>query len=82
MKITVLQVAKRIGVCPSLVYGLVESRAIAHYRVGKGRGKILVDETDLEAFLASRRVDAETHAKAAGKQPPVPFRLKHIKVKR
>ncbi|MBL8795248.1 MAG: helix-turn-helix domain-containing protein [Planctomycetia bacterium] len=46
--------------CPSTVYLWVEQRQLPHYRLGgKGRrGRIVVDEADFAAFLASRKVDA------------------------
>lgn len=78
MKITVVEVSKRIGICPSLVYGLVESRALAHYRIGKGRGKILIDEADLESFLQGCRVDAKDEAAPPVKPPRVKTKFKHL----
>lgn len=52
--------AKLAGVSESLVYEWVRRRLLRHYRFGangKG-GKIQIDVTDLEAFLASCRVEA------------------------
>lgn len=44
----------------SLLYELCKQGRLKHYRVGaRGRGKILVDETDLEELLQSCRVDEE-----------------------
>lgn len=80
MKMTVLEVAERVGVCPSLVYGWVEYRALAHYRLGgKGkRGRILVDEADLEAFLQGCRVEPAAVVPAMKPQVRKP-KLKHIR---
>jgi excisionase family DNA binding protein len=80
MKMTVREVAKRIGVCASLVYGLIQSRMLAHYRVGgKGkRGRILVDETDLEAYLQACRVDPQTAAPSVKPQVGKP-KLRYLK---
>jgi hypothetical protein len=80
MKITVIEVSKRVGVCSSLVYGWVESRALAHFRLGgKGkRGRILVDEADLEAFLQGCRVEAKKEAASSMKPPRVRTKFKHL----
>ncbi len=40
---------------PSTVYFWIEERLFAHYRLGKG--KIVIDEDDFLAFLASRKVE-------------------------
>jgi excisionase family DNA binding protein len=60
MKLTIKQAAARAGVSPALVYQWCEERRLPHYRLGgKGkRGKILVEESDLDAFLASLKVEA------------------------
>lgn len=56
--LSVRQAAERIGVSAALVYGWVGAGLLAHYRLGgRGkRGKILVDEADVAAFLVTRRV--------------------------
>ena len=66
------QVAERVGVSDSLVYEWCSQGLLPHYRVGrKGRrGKLLIDEKDLEAFLAGCRQEA---------RPQVPP-LKHIRI--
>jgi excisionase family DNA binding protein len=53
VKLTIKQAAERAGVSPSLVYGWCQERRLRHYRFGgKGRrGKIMVEEFDLEGFL-------------------------------
>jgi excisionase family DNA binding protein len=57
--LTVKQAARYAGVSPSLVYGWIGSRVLAHYRLGnKGkRGRILIDRADLDSFLDSNRVE-------------------------
>lgn len=57
--LTVKQVAERLRISASLVYSWCEDRILPHYRMGvKGkRGKILIDEAALEAFLQSRKVE-------------------------
>jgi excisionase family DNA binding protein len=53
MKLTIREAAKAAGVSTSLLYQLCGERRLRHYRVGgEGRrGKIMVDEADLTAFL-------------------------------
>ena len=74
MKLTPKQAAAHAGVSPQLIYQwtTVEKR-LPHYRAGGlgKRGRILIDEADLEAFLASLRVEAAGRTPAA--QP-----LRHI----
>ena len=45
----------------SLVYGWCEDHLLRHYRTGgKGkRGKILIEEAALDAFLQSRKVEVK-----------------------
>jgi excisionase family DNA binding protein len=51
--LTVKQVAERLRISASLVYSWCEDRILPHYRMGgKGkRGKILIEEAALNAFL-------------------------------
>jgi excisionase family DNA binding protein len=55
------QAATLVGVSVSLVYQLCAERRLPHYRVGGDgrRGKVLIDEKDLETFLADCRVEAD-----------------------
>jgi excisionase family DNA binding protein len=59
--LTVKQVAERLRISPSLVYSWCEDHLLPHYRMGgKGkRGKILIEEAALTAFLQSRKVDGK-----------------------
>lgn len=59
--LTPVQAARRAGVSPSLIYQLCAERRLAHFRIGGGgrRGKLLIGEEDLDAFLASCRVTDE-----------------------
>jgi excisionase family DNA binding protein len=54
---TVKQAAERLGVCTSVVYDLVATGALPHYRIGKQgcRGSIRIERVDLEAYLVSQR---------------------------
>lgn len=57
---TVPEAAEFLGVKESTVYELVALRKLAHYRVGaRGRGKIVLERADVEAFKASCRVEPE-----------------------
>jgi excisionase family DNA binding protein len=58
MKLTTKQAAERIGVSAQLVYRWCDEKRLPHYRLGgEGRrGKILIEESDLDAFLASQKV--------------------------
>jgi excisionase family DNA binding protein len=62
MKLTPRQAAEKIGVSESLVYQLCQEKRLPHFRVGgEGRrGKSLIDEQDLEAFMQGCRVEAES----------------------
>lgn len=73
--LTVKQVAAKCGVSPSLVYSWAETGVLPHYRAGKKvcRGRILVDEAELEAFVA--------RMKAAPPPPAEQPALRHVKLK-
>jgi excisionase family DNA binding protein len=65
--LTVKQAAQRKCLSPQLIYLWCHEGRLAHYRLGgRGRrGRILIDEADLDAFLTSCRVEA-------GGAPPAP----------
>jgi excisionase family DNA binding protein len=42
--LTVREAAERLGISPSLVYGLCARRGLCHDQYGLGRGKILIAE--------------------------------------
>lgn len=71
------QVATRLGVSESLVYSWCASGSLPHFRMGESgrRGRILIEEADLAAFLAKRK-DERGEADAA----PLAMKLKHIKL--
>jgi excisionase family DNA binding protein len=54
--LTVKEVANRLTVSVQLVYRLVSDRELEHIRVGIGKGKILVEEAEVERFLRDREV--------------------------
>ncbi len=75
MMYKVSQVAERLSVSESIVYALIDAGRLACHRIGVGRGTIRVSTEDLDAYLASCRVEK-------GEEPrPAPRpRLKHIKI--
>ena len=64
---TVKTAAKRLCICPGIIYDLVTSGALPHYRLGKHgrRGAIRIDEADLEAYLAAQKREKEPDAPTA-----------------
>ena len=75
--LTVAQVADRLGVCRSLVYSWVDAGQLPHYRMGAAgkRGGIRIEEADLEAFLATKRVEG---CKMFVEPSPSSSRLRHL----
>lgn len=74
--LTVKQAAERLGVSPSLVYGLIAARELAHVRVGFGRGLIRITDESICDYERRRSVSVAEHNAA-----PVPRRkvaLKHL----
>jgi excisionase family DNA binding protein len=61
LMLTPAEAAERVGVSLSLIYQLCTEKRLPHYRIGGDgrRGKLLIDEADLAAFLAACRVDAD-----------------------
>lgn len=59
--LTVKQAAEKLRVSPSLVYSRCEDHLLPHYRMGgkRKRGKILIEEAALDAFLQSHRVEGQ-----------------------
>ena len=58
MRLTPRQAAERMCVSLSLVYQLLQQRKIPAYRIGvRGRGKWLIEIEDLDAYLASCKVE-------------------------
>lgn len=56
--LSVKAAAARSGLSPSLLYQLCREKRLRHYRVGgRGRrGRLLLDEADLKAFLSDQLV--------------------------
>jgi excisionase family DNA binding protein len=81
MKLTVTESARRAGVSTGVVYAWIAAKLLPVYRLGMPgkRGKVLIEESDLEAFLASCKVAAN----GPERQDAVPARipeLKHLKL--
>lgn len=62
------QAATRARVSVSLVYQWCAERRLSHFRLGKDgrRGKVLIEQSDLDAFLKSLRVEAGSDETAEG----------------
>lgn len=57
--LTVKEVVSLLRLSLTETYKLVQSRAIAHCRVGPGRGAIRIDAKEVTAFLENRRIGFE-----------------------
>jgi excisionase family DNA binding protein len=55
---TATEAAKLLEVSVATVYELCAAGRLAHHRIGLGRGVIRIDRPDLDAYLASSRVEA------------------------
>ena len=62
MKLTPKQAGQRAGVSASLIYRWCEQWLLPHFRFGGrgSRGKIMIEDVDLDAFMARMRVEAMT----------------------
>jgi excisionase family DNA binding protein len=67
-------VAERLNVSLSTVYGLIESGKLACHRIGRGRGAVRVSEEDLGAYLESCRNPVDDQPKRI----PARVKLKHV----
>jgi hypothetical protein len=79
--VTAKQAAQRAGVSPSLVYlwTTVEKR-LPHLRLGRrgSRGRILIEEDDLAAFLAKLKVEGGDEPPPTAK--PAKQQFQHLKL--
>ncbi len=68
--LTVKAAAARLGISTKLLYALVASGRIPHYRYGLGRGTIRIREEALTAF--------EDRCKVSGQRALQPLVLRHL----
>lgn len=78
-RLTVKQAAAYCSVCESVVRGWVSSGKLPHYRLGLGRGKIVIDREDLDALLATFKVGARESEPAESPAPSLAS-FKHLKL--
>jgi excisionase family DNA binding protein len=75
MLLSIKQVAAKLHLGQTTVYGLCRQRKLRHFRVGLGRGAIRIDERDLEEYLKGAMAGPELV------QPlPPRERFKHLRV--
>lgn len=72
--LTIRQVAKRCNVSESLVYAWTQSGILPSYRFGREgkRGRVMVDENELEGFIAGMKAPARAEEAPA---------LRHVNMK-
>lgn len=73
--LTVKQVAERLQVSASTVYALCEKGEVPHRRIGLGRGRIRIAESDLQEYLDRKKVGGRKEAPAPR---PKPVKLTHL----
>lgn len=80
--LSVKQAAARLGCCAGLVYGLCAAGKIAHSRIGLGRGKIVIAEEDVAAYLAATRKEGGASLPPPAPRPARPGRpkLTHLRL--
>lgn len=76
-KLNPAEAAEYLGCAAGLIYKLCKSKRLAHYRLGEGRGKIVLSKADLDAYLAGVKVVAQDNAP---KSMPKPLKLVHVKL--
>jgi excisionase family DNA binding protein len=76
--LTVAEAAERTGVSESLVYAWCSGGQLPHFRLGNAgrRGAIRIAEADLDALLASCRVEAPSPNAPTAASPSPPRRTK------
>jgi excisionase family DNA binding protein len=76
--LSVDQSAAWLNVSRTTIYGLIRDGRIRTYRVGLGRGKVLIAEGELERFLATCREEPDFAGAASANPAPrsAPRRLR------
>ena len=77
MRLSAKEAATQIGVSERLVYVWCEQRKLRHFRMSRDgkRGRILIDEADLDEFVEGFAVEPAPPSEPASV-------LKHIKLRR
>ncbi len=82
MMLTVKAAAERMGISGSLVYELCACGLLSHVRIGRpgSRGCIRITDADINAFLASQKIEWRAPARV----PPSNQRkaFKHVTIPR
>jgi excisionase family DNA binding protein len=72
---TVKEAAKRLELHPSSVYDIINAGDLPARRIGPKRGKIVIDEADVEAYWRKAKVLGGAAPKAAA----APQQYKYLK---
>jgi excisionase family DNA binding protein len=80
-KLTVKAAAQRAGVCTSVVYAWCAAGQLPHYRLGLPgrRGKVLIDEDDLDEFLDRFKVKPAVDPEPSPDSPRA-VKLTHLRL--
>jgi excisionase family DNA binding protein len=76
-RLTPAEAAEYLGCGVGLVYRLCKAKRLPHYRLGEGRGKIVLSKDDLDAYLAGVKVQLQASAPLATTKP---LKLVHLKL--
>lgn len=57
---TIKQAAAKLGVHPDTVYSLCQERRLAFFRIGRNRGTIRISSAQLDDYLKSTEVPAQS----------------------
>lgn len=80
MKLTPREAAERARVSQNLIYQWCAEKRLPHLRLGRrgSRGKILIEQADLDAFLERQKVEGGEEPPPAPK--PVRQQFQHLKL--
>lgn len=73
--LTVAETAETLRLSVSAIYKMLEEGTLPGFRIGPKNGGVRVARTDIDAYLASRKIGAE----AQPEPPPRRVRLKHLR---
>jgi excisionase family DNA binding protein len=76
-RLTPAEAADYLGCAVGLVYKLCKAKQLAHYRLGTGRGRIVLSKDDLDAYLAGVKVLPQ---ELSPMPAPKPLKLVHLKL--